>query len=359
MGYCDASPTHPHPNPPLEGEGATTPRSTFHHLIGCRITKLILLALTTGLLAAHSPVFAAQAGDVAVLEPRPAVITPFATRHMMLDATRAGARIVAVGDRGVVLLSDDQGKSWRQARGVPTDTTLNAVSFVDERTGWAVGHWGVILRSSDGGETWTRQRLDTSEDRPLYSVHFSDAENGVAVGLWSLLLRTSDGGQTWQDVALDPPPGDTRADRNLMRIFPNHTGDLFIVGERGTVLISSDGGQHWRYASTGYRGSFWSGTALADGTLLIGGLRGNLYRSTDNGASWSATESNTYSSITDIVALKDKVLAVALDGVTLESTDSGAHFVAKQREDRTALTTAIALDGTNSIIFSRTGIVSD
>lgn len=321
--------------------------------------KPVLVALTAGLLAAHPPTFAARAGDATTLEPRPATITPFATRSMMLDAARAGGRIVAVGDRGVVLLSDDHGKSWRQARGVPTDSALNAVSFADERNGWAVGHWGVILRTSDGGETWTRQRLDTSEDRPLYSVHFSDAEHGVAVGLWSLLLRTRDGGQTWEDVALNPPPGDTRADRNLMRIFANRGGDLFIVGERGTVLRSSDLGLTWSYAATGYRGSFWSGTALADGTLLIGGLRGNLYRSTDNGASWSAAESNTYSSITDIVALKDKVLAVALDGVTLESSDGGAHFAARQREDRAALTTAIALDDTRSIIFSRTGIVSD
>lgn len=308
---------------------------------------------------AHPPAFAAPGEGVVTLEPRPATITPFATRGMMLDATRAGARIVAVGDRGVVLLSDDQGKSWRQARDVPTDATLNAVSFADERNGWAVGHWGVILRTGDGGETWSRQRLDTSEDRPLYSVHFLNAEHGVAVGLWSLLLRTRDGGTTWEDVALSPPPGDTRADRNLMRIFANHGEDLFIVGERGTVLHSSDRGLNWSYAATGYRGSFWSGTALADGTLLIGGLRGNLYRSTDNGASWSAAASNTHSSITDIVALKDKVLAVALDGVTLESSDGGAHFVARQREDRAALTTAIALDDTRSIIFSRTGIVSD
>lgn len=321
--------------------------------------KTVFVALTAALLAAHAPAFAAQPLDSSELTPRAAIITPFATRSMMLDATRAGERLVTVGDRGVVLLSDDQGTSWRQARDVPVDTMLNAVSFADEHNGWAVGHWGVILHTADGGETWSRQRLDTSEDRPLYSVHFIDKQHGVAVGLWSLLLRTRDGGQTWEDVVLDPPPGDTRADRNLMRIFANHTGDLFIVGERGTVLQSSDGGQRWRYGSTGYRGSFWSGAALADGTLLIGGLRGSLYRSTDNGASWSAAESNTHSSITDIIPLRDKVLAVALDGVTLESTDRGESFVTRQREDRAALTTAIALEDNRSIVFSRTGIVSD
>lgn len=87
---------------------------------------------------------------------QPALITPKALGAAMLTVVRAGARLVAAGERGTVLWSDDQGKTWQQAE-VPVQATLTALRFVDDRTGWAVGHMGVVLRSDDGGQTWVKQ----------------------------------------------------------------------------------------------------------------------------------------------------------------------------------------------------------
>ncbi|HJV25888.1 MAG TPA: YCF48-related protein [Aromatoleum sp.] len=317
----------------------------------------MLLGATGIAIAASAVTLPAWAAEGAGVVPRAAERSASASRSMILAATQAGQRLVAVGDRGVVLLSDDQGGSWRQAAKVPVNATLTGVSFADERNGWAVGHWGVILHTDDGGETWTSQRVETSEDRPLFAVHFSDAQHGTAVGLWSLLLRTADGGKTWDKVSLPPPPNDTRADRNLMHVFADRRGALFVVGERGTVLRSNDHGQTWAYQATGYRGSFWSGTSLPDGTLLIAGLRGSLYRSTDGGDSWHKVDTGTQSSITSILPLADRVLAVGLDGVTLESRDAGSSFEARQRPDRLSLTAGVATDPTHVALFSRAGIV--
>lgn len=296
------------------------------------------------------------AAAAAAFVPRPAVRSAFAERSMILDATRAGPRLVAVGERGVVLLSDDDGAHWRQAGKVPVDATLTAVSFADAREGWAVGHLGVILHSADGGETWIVQRIDPGEDRPLFAVAFTDARNGVAVGLWSLMLRTRDGGRTWEAAELPPPPGDTRADANLMSVFGDGQGRLFIAGERGLVLRSLDGGATWSYHPTGYRGTFWSGTALADGTLIVGGLRGSVYRSTDNGEHWQRVETGSQSSVTDLVAFDGRVHAVGLDGVSLDSRDGGASFAVERRADRLSLTAAVATAG-GVLHFSRAGLV--
>ena len=296
------------------------------------------------------------AAAAAAFVPRPAVRSAFAERSMILDATRAGPRLVAVGERGVVLLSDDDGAHWRQAGKVPVDATLTAVSFADAREGWAVGHLGVILHSADGGEIWSVQRIDPVEDRPLFAVAFTDARNGVAVGLWSLMLRTRDGGHTWEAAELPPPPGDTRADANLMSVFGDGQGRLFIAGERGLVLRSLDGGATWSYHPTGYRGTFWSGTALADGTLIVGGLRGSVYRSTDNGEHWQRVETGSQSSVTDLVAFDGRVHAVGLDGVSLDSRDGGASFAVERRADRLSLTAAVATAG-GVLHFSRAGLV--
>jgi len=289
---------------------------------------------------------------------KPAFITSYATSEMILAATRAGSRLVAVGDHGVVLLSDDDGKSYRQARVVPTRATLTAVSFSDAHNGWAVGHWGVILHTGDGGETWALQRSDTSVDQPLFTVHFSDALHGLAAGLWSLLLGTDDGGKTWKPVTLPLLPGGRKPDRNLFSFFADHKGSLFIAAEKGTVLRSDDNGATWSYLDTGYKGSLWTGCALTDGTLLVAGLRGTVYRSSDDGRTWNPVPSGTKSSITDIVGDGEQVAAVGLDGIQLHSRDDGRTFTLTQRDDRLALTAVVAAPDGTLHVFSMAGVVT-
>jgi photosystem II stability/assembly factor-like uncharacterized protein len=292
------------------------------------------------------------------LKPQPAEITPAATRAMILSATRAGKRIVAVGNHGVVLLSDTDGADFRQAKSVPVRSTLTAVFFVDGKTGWAVGHWGVVMRTDDGGETWSLQRCDTSVDQPLFSVWFRDRQRGYAVGLWSLMISTLDGGKTWTQVKLPLPPGGKKVDRNLFKIFANRMGTLFVAAEQGMVLRSHDG-ENWSYADTGYKGSFWTGIVLNNGTLLVGGLRGTIYRSTDDGRTWRESKSDFRSSITDFAETGGKVYAAGLDGVFLESTDGGVTFKGSQRGDRLPFT-AVSVNSAGKLVkFSKAGVFAE
>jgi len=289
---------------------------------------------------------------------QPAEATTAATRAMILSSARAGKRIVAVGNHGIVLLSDTDGADFRQANSVPVRSTLSSVFFVDEKTGWAVGQWGVVLRTDDAGESWTLQRHDTSVDQPLFSVWFRDRQHGYAVGLWSLLIATVDGGKTWAQITLPPPPGRKKADRNLLKIFANRMGTLFVAAEQGMVLKSYDG-ENWTYIDTGYKGSFWTGIVLNNGTLLVGGLRGTIYRSTDDGRSWREAKSAFKSSITDFAEAGGKVYAAGLDGVFLESDDHGITFKGSQREDRVPFT-AISVNSVGKLVkFSKQGVVKD
>ena len=90
----------------------------------------------------------------------------------------AGSRLVVVGERGHVLLSDDNGASWAQAS-VPVRVLLTAVHMRGERTGWAVGHDATILRTRDDGETWTPVHRAPEEELPLLDVWFRDESVGV------------------------------------------------------------------------------------------------------------------------------------------------------------------------------------
>ncbi|MGN5478042.1 hypothetical protein ACTMU2_16900 [Cupriavidus basilensis] len=66
---------------------------------------------------------------------------------MLLDATRAGKRIVAVGEHGIVLLSEaTKARLHRHERvKYAVSATPSAVTFIDDKRGWVVGQWGVIL----------------------------------------------------------------------------------------------------------------------------------------------------------------------------------------------------------------------
>ncbi|MCU9950316.1 WD40/YVTN/BNR-like repeat-containing protein [Pseudomonas sp. PDM13] len=292
------------------------------------------------------------------LQAVPAAQASHATQAAMLDATWAGERVVAVGDHGVVLLSDDHGKHFRQARSVPVSTQLTGVSFVDANRGWAVGQWGVILSTTDGGESWQVQRLSTEEDRPLFDVHFFNAQQGVAVGLWSLLLTTRDGGKTWTEQPLQAPPGAKRADLNLMGLFADSRDTLYATAEHGQVLQSEDFGKSWRYLDTGYEGTLWSGAVLADGSLLLGGQRGTLLQGTVGGEGFRRLPTQSKGSVTSVAVEGRRVVAVGLDGFRVESRDSGHSFQDKQSADGLSLTAALFDPEGVPVLFSRRGVVA-
>src|SRR5260221_6275959 len=60
-------------------------------------------------------------------------------RLLLVDAERFGNRIVAVGARGYIVISDDRGATWRRAK-APGEPLLTGIDFLDDRLGIAVGH---------------------------------------------------------------------------------------------------------------------------------------------------------------------------------------------------------------------------
>ena len=277
-------------------------------------------------------------------------------RSVMLDAVRAGKRIVAVGERGHVLLSDDDGATFRQAAGVPLDLTLTSVSFVDDKEGWAAGHGGAILHTRDGGDHWEVQHLAAAADQPLFSVYFRDREHGWASGLWSLLLATADGGKTWTRVQLPTPAGQKRADLNLLQVFEGGGGRLFISAEQGAVLASADGGATWRYQATGGAASLWAGTAGEGASAIVAGLRGKVFRSGDGGASWQAVAAPVEASVTHLAREGATLWASTVSGAVLRSTDDGRHWQVAQRYP-SPVTAILPLGGGRLLAFSKQGVL--
>ena len=211
---------------------------------GRRTRAARYLALTALLVLAWAP------GGLAEESAQHAIASRLATETLLLDVARAGERLVAVGEWGHVVLSDDGGKTWRQARSVPTRMTLTEVAFVGARRGWAVGHDAVVLHTSDGGETWELQFSDPEEEATLLSVWFENADHGIAVGSFGLAIETQDGGRSWERRTLledeDPP--------HLNHLFAGPEGTLFIAAEFAWVYRSRDDGRSWERFRSALRG---------------------------------------------------------------------------------------------------------
>ena len=124
-----------------------------------KLAPWLCCALLMPGLAQSAQVTAAQSAGAAayvdVLD-LPAKPSALARQSPLLDLAQAGKRLVAVGQRGHILYSDDDGRHWQQA-GVPVSVDLTAVAFPSPEQGWAVGGDGVVLHSADGGASWQKQ----------------------------------------------------------------------------------------------------------------------------------------------------------------------------------------------------------
>ncbi len=309
----------------------------------------ILLGLS-GLLLVTLPCWAQSTPTVPGALNKVALYSAKAEQSTLLSVTRAGSRLVAAGERGIILTSDDNGTSWKQSL-VPTSVNLTALYFVDAQRGWAVGHMGVVLHSEDGGLSWHKQ-LDGVEaarlaveavrdsgnerairqadflvsdgpDKPFFDILMDARGNGFVVGAFNLIFRTEDGGKHWRywSPRLENPYG-----LHLYGIA--RLGDDFIIaGEQGLLLRSQDGGEHFESLETPYEGSWFGVLATREHALLIYGLRGNAYVSLDGGERWQPSETGSQAGFSDAIELNDGRIVLANQaGQLFASTDNGRSF---------------------------------
>jgi photosystem II stability/assembly factor-like uncharacterized protein len=296
--------------------------------------------------------------------PVAAVIARLASRSLLLGVVALpDGHLVAVGERGHVLVSTDAGASWRQSP-TPVSSTLTAVHFVDSVHGWAVGHDEAILQTDDGGRSWQLRHWAPERQQPLLGVWFDAAGHGVAVGAFATVYRSADGGRTWASAPFDPQPlvrphasakahgadpmvdDEGIAQPHLNAVVGDDRGRLYIAGEAGHLYRSDDGGTHWSVLPPPYPGSFFGVLPLGGDTLLAYGLRGHLYRSEDAGATWVALASGTEALLSDATRLADgSVVIVGLAGVVLVSRDGAHSFQRLQLANRKGLGAVAAVPG--------------
>lgn len=277
--------------------------------------------------------------------PRPADKARLAAQSLILGITNTPRNMVAVGERGHVLISTD-GRAWKQAEFVPVQATLTRVSYADGRL-WAVGHDSTIIHSYDYGQTWALQHFEPEWEKPLLDVHFFNREIGVAIGAYGLYMRTEDAGRHWEvldladlvtseaidweevaaAMAADDDPdfdmengfedeewldddddyydADLDFDRGCYEFMECHLnafidlgdGRQMIAAERGYGFRSTDGGENWESFRFPYAGSMFGLLSFGEDRIMAFGLRGHVQLSDDFGDSWEVLDTGLNSTL--------------------------------------------------------------
>lgn len=273
-------------------------------------------------LAAALVVFACALSPVrAEVVAQPALKMPLAVQAVFLGLAAAGPRVVAVGERGIVIYSDDGGSAWAQAD-VPVRATLTSVAFINGKTGFAVGHDAVVLKTADGGATWTLVNFEPHSQVVLLKIRFRDSLNGYVTGSNGQIWSTRDGGTTWQRRTLAV---EDWYQNHIFDVTWRDGGPTLAVAEKGVLYRSQDGLAGFVPIESPYEGSYFGALTLPDGTFLIYGMKGHVFLSRDGGVSWVKCETETEQFLLDAGILSDGRALLVGAGGTVVAVDSGTE----------------------------------
>ena len=290
----------------------------------------------------------------------------------------AGKRLVAVGEHGIVLLSDDGGGAWRQAASVPVMVTLTAVRFRTDTEGWAAGHMGVILHTTDAGETWQRQidgngvaalarraaangsadaaaaaeqLVADGPDKPFLDIAV-DAQSVLAVGAYGIAIRSADNGRTWTEAA------GVRDPQGLHLYGLSAAGGIaLLAGEQGFLAQSAQGGV-FEPVQVPENVTLFGALVLPGGVRLAFGLGGRVIRAGAGEQAWTAVPTGLSGGVTCAVILPEGRVLIGTNTGELALADaSGRGFTALHGGPPIPIT-AMLVDGKSLIITGPAGPVA-
>jgi len=235
-----------------------------------------------------------------------------------------------VGELGRIFRTTDGGKTWnRQAAG--TARPFLAISCLDDKRAWIAGKEGIVYVTTDGGESW--KELKTNSDRHVFALEFANDKRGHGAGDYGAMVHTEDGGATWtkQQVPAETElpesafdmgvePGDV----NLYGISYGDENHVWIVGEFGVILASTDGGLTWTQQKAPIESTLF-GVHFTDAQHgWAVGVDANIVRTEDGGATWQIIQPPLRQrSLYDVFVRGHQGWIVGDSGTVLQSTDGG------------------------------------
>jgi len=242
-------------------------------------------------------------------------------------ADAAGKVLIAVGERGTMLRSEDAGRRWQSISLPAPEFDLKAVIHHAPSGAWiAAGTRGTMLRSADGGKTWAS--LPNELNLTLETLFVEPASGALLIGGEAGLIgRSTDAGASWHLTQVKMPEPVTPV--TAIHALEN---ELIATSALGRFLISTDRGGSWQLLSMG--GTAYFTDAVLDPrfrAVLLASHTGDLFRRRHGDDSWERIELLIDGEKRFVSALRydiptQSLIAVGHHGLAARSTDGGQQW---------------------------------
>jgi photosystem II stability/assembly factor-like uncharacterized protein len=112
---------------------------------------------------------------------------------------------------------------------------------------FVVGHPGMLLRSTDEGQHFAVMQVPSQD--ALFAIDINRAGLGAIVGRRGLVLITKDGGASWTKTNALPAGGEGAEASHLFAVDVLDSGVIIAVGDFGSIVRSTDQGKTWERRS--------------------------------------------------------------------------------------------------------------
>ncbi|MEK6323225.1 MAG: YCF48-related protein [Acidobacteriota bacterium] len=266
-----------------------------------------------------------------------------------------GDDIWVVGSHGLIARSHDDGQTFHEMnQGV--DAGLNDVSVRRERI-CIVGDAGTILRSTDGGRSFVKILRSTRRsggasgpaELDLYSVQFADEDHVYIVGDRGLILASTDGGATWREQH-----SGSATQLFHLSLRGEHG---WVVGTGGVILHTDNGGRNWYPQRSGVNEDLNRVYMVTDRVGLITGDNGTLLRTENSGATWERVSLNVREPLFGMSFIDNKTgWVVGYKGRIIRTYDGGRNWV-EQNSNTGADLFSVSFHKNRGYAIGRDGLV--
>ena len=233
---------------------------------------------------------------------------------------------VIVGEDGLILYTEDGGKTFTPNEEDITSYHLLKLFFLNETKGWAVGAYGTVITTNDGGATW--QKTGFKKDISFNDLYFFDENKGYAACEFDNVFMTLDGGETWAPLMEEPGGWDEPGNFFGIDFIDENTG--VVVGTTGNIKYTQDGGQTWESAENNdsTEATLLKVRFFNDKRGVAVGLDGGMVFTKDGGLSWDPpTPITQFTWFSGLSVLEDGKAVVVGVGNIIITDDFGKTWV--------------------------------
>lgn len=236
-----------------------------------------------------------------------------------LDMQMMGKRGWIVGKNGVILSTENSGRTWTVEKWGSLNFT--DIHMLSPQKGFMVTDNGYLLATNDGAKSWAIREWE-GHSSGFNKIVFN-REHGIITGDKGTVLTTIDSGKTWELKTL-PEAKRKNLYVNLNSAHFVNTATIWMVGNEGVMLTSRDGGKSWNsrfFQENNYKTAYF----INSETGFVAGENGILLKTVDGGKKWRRI-SITDSRINLLTYENNKLWFFGENGLIMSSGNAGSRW---------------------------------